>query len=250
MKKLNFLFCLLVILSCKKDQIFTPFPTPNILLTAIEYSTDNKSWTEEFVYNTDNQLIQVENNGNENKRYELIYQQNQLVKINVYSLSSSQLILRIELVYNEQEQLIEALNYSIYEREEVLRIYEYEYNKNGFPIKQSSYMQDNEASMSVEEYTWKNGNVVKTKTYYEGTLYHEFFYKYDDAFNYFSVQTHKVNQFQIWNQNNIIESSYKDHTGLLDTYCNPCLTNYAYNEIDYPIVIDFNGLINYQLTYQ
>jgi len=250
MKKLNFLFCLLILFSCKKEQNFAPFPTPNILLTTIDYSTNNKSWTEDYTYNNDNQLTQVETIGHIDKRHELIYQQEQLVEIKTYNRSDNQLIFRIELVYNEQEQLVETNNYSVFEGAEFLRVYEYEYNKSGFPIKQTSYMENNADSKSIELYTWRNENIIKTEIYYDGTLSHEYFYKYDDAFNYLSFQRHNVNQFQNWNQNNIIESSYKDHTGLLDTYCNPCSSNLVYNAIDYPIVVDFSGVITSKMTYQ
>ncbi len=250
MKKLNLLFCFLVFFSCKKEQNFAPFPTSSLLLSTIEYSTNNLNWTEDYTYNSDNQLIQVEDFGNAKKRYELSYDQAQLVEIKTYNLTNNQLVLRVELVYNEAAQLVETLNYSIFEGEEFLSVYEYEYNENGFPSKQTSYNQHNPSSTSVINYFWKNGNVEKTETYYDGNLDHEFFYKYDDAFNYTSFQLHNVNQFLTWNQNNITQSSYKDHSGLLDTYCNPCSTEYVYNALDYPTVVNFNSLIAHQLTYQ
>ncbi len=252
MKKFSILLPLLLILSCKKEQSFTPRPNSDILLTAIEYIVPNRSWTEEYTYNKDNQLIQVESSSRNERRDELIYQQDQLTTIKTYNVSNSELISRIELVYNEQDQLIKTQNFSFYEGEEFLRVHEYEYDKKGFPSQQLSYFPDNrDASLHTEKYTWKNGNIVKVAIYdNEDNLSHEYFMEYDDAFNYTSFQTHQVNQFHIWNRNNIIHSSYKDYTGLIDTSCNPCSSNFLYNELDYPIAIELNSGTIYQMTYQ
>lgn len=253
MKKLSILLPLLLVLSCKKEQSFNPEPNSNILLMTIEYVLPNKSWTEAYTYNNDNQLIQVEDAEHSKRRNELVYnEQDQLTAIKTYNLSNFELILRIDLEYNEQDQLIKTLNYSIYEGQEFPVVYEYEYDEKGFPSQQLSYIPDNkDASSHIEKYTWKNGNVVKVATYdNEETLRHEFFYEYDDGFNYTSFQRHHVNQFNIWNRNNIIHSSYKDYTGLIDTSCNPCISNYTYNEEDYPIAIEINSGTIYKLIYQ
>jgi len=124
MKRLTILLFVLVIFGCKKEQSFAPFPTPEILLSSIEYITESSNWTEDYTYNADNQLIQVENFGRADIRHELTYEEEQLTEIKTFKISDNQPVSRIELVYNEQEQLIETLNYSIYEAEEFLSVYE------------------------------------------------------------------------------------------------------------------------------
>lgn len=228
--------------ACQKENSFFPLPIPEQQLASIEYLTDNSYWSEEYLYDIYDRLIRVDNLRSTGRRYELSYEKERLSEVKTYKILDDKLIFRDELEYDNDGRIYKTYNYSINGGETLplARIHEYLYNVDGLIVEKLTYGPTDDKVIRSEKYFWENGNIVNIAHHDgNGNLEYEFSYKYDQSFNYNIYQTHRVNQFMILNQNNIIqEELIKDCTGLVDIFCSPCASDFTYDSNKYPIAVE------------
>lgn len=247
------LLLILIVSACQKENTFIPLPIPDQQLITIDYLSENRRWSEDYFYDIYDRLIRVDDLRSTGRRYELSYQEGRLQEVKTYVIADNKLVFRDELTYDNEGRVHKTYNYSINGGATLplARIHEYRYDNNGLVTEQLTYPPTEDKVARIEKYTWENGNIVNTAHFDgAGNLEYEFLYKYDQSVNYNRYQTYRVNHFTILNQNNITHTELiKDCTGIIDLYCNPCISDFAYDANNYPIAGE-SLLRTFQLTYR
>ena len=250
---LSLLLLVLIVPACQKESGFIPLPIPEQQLISIDYLSENRRWSEDYFYDIYDRLIRVDDLRSTGRRYELSYQEGRLQEVKTYVIADNKLVFRDELTYDNEGRVHKTYNYSINGGATLplARIHEYRYDNNGLVTEQLTYPPTEDKVVRSEKYTWENGNIVNIAHHDgAGNLEYEFLYKYDQSFNYNLYQTHLINNFTTLNKNNVIHAELlKDCTGVIDLYCNPCISNFTYDVNDYPIVGE-SLRRTFKLTYQ
>jgi len=105
----------------------------------------------------------------------------------------------------------------------------YQYKTDDFGrITEEGYLGANNEFTLNYEYIWAGDDMVHQKDYDgDGNLTHEWFNEYDDMLNPFCYVTPWPDLPQ--SRNNLLKSTAKDYTGLLDLLANPLEFSYEYN---------------------
>lgn len=230
------------ILSCENDII--PINTEDFSVQQIITNQDDDySQVDSFSYDANGKLVSVTTVHRSDPDFignqELIeFQYNGDVLINKTHryLSTDTIHRQVSFTYLSNGALHQALHaYPYTGIMEVQWIDTYAYNTDGSLKKKTSVNPNSTDTESSNQYYWKNGNVNKIESYYNGQLRYESFYKYDRSINFKKGNPFFSNyEISLATNNNIIEIEYKDYSGLLDLACNPCSYSYEYNDYNLP----------------
>lgn len=225
---------------------------PTQLLETIEHTTNNQNWQENYLYDAEDRLIQVNDWRGAGMRYELNYDGERLVEVQTFQISDDRPLFRDELTYDQRGRLFKVFNYATSNEGDLAlsNIAELLYDKEGrIRQRKQTFAYDPEV-VRVETYFWKDGNIIQA-VYGDddGNTSYVFSYEHDQKINYLQYRKHRVEDITNWNQNNVIRSELtQDNTGLIDLVCNPCEADVAYEE-NYPVTIEW-PFLQYNLTYQ
>lgn len=249
MKKLNMLFLLLSFFACEQQEEIVIRPASDLKLKTIEINMPEQSWSEAYSYNSQKQLVLVEDLVQFGRRYELIYDKDLLQEIRTFDGQNDQFSVQQVIEYNEQNQITKVLSYN--SSAELRIFYEYTYDDNGRLEKRILYSNQEEKIRTLT-YEWKNGNITKIKTFAANDmLTTETFFEYDTERNYQQFRFHLIHDIDWRSQNNAVYTESKYHNGAwADSIC-PCTTDIdAYNEDGFPTSFTFNERAIYQLIYE
>jgi len=247
MKRIAIFIFTIGFMACSKDELF------DIKLVSIDYSEDDRSWSENYTYLPDGKLEKIENFRSLGTRYEMSYQNDRLKEIVIYRIDDNKLIFRDSLLYDTDGVIQSIHHFSTNAGEGVplSTIDEFEYDDAFKVSKKSTYSVRADKYTYVKKYFWKNNNIDKIENYTgEDKLRSEFFFKYDNKVNYKKGLPTSASSPLFWDENNITKSEFIDHLGVIDASCNPCKTDYKYNSAGYPIVIEFDYGMKMKLNYE
>jgi len=241
MKKYLFLIVVLLTVSCKKDTALIPKAT--LKVNTLSFESFNRTWSEKYTYNEQEQVSKVEINFNLFTRHEVEYDGDLLLAYNTFQSTDTVLVGRDSFVYNMDNQLEKILKFTT-ERDgslSLLWINEFAYDAFGKVSKQIFYTADRPDDKRTTLFDWKGNNISqRTELDENGEIEHEFFYTYDNKINYLQNLPNYQHDPINWGSNNVTKMTYNDYTGLLDLACGPCEQTYKYNSNDYPMEVEYN----------
>lgn len=226
-----------------------------IKLISIEYSrnSDGKSWKENYFYNANNKLIEVQSFYGLN-RYEIEYSNGKLIQFTTYDIEDNSKRYRDSIQYNSEGKIEKYFHFSnsVDQSLPLSSIHEFEYNNSGKLFKESTFSETSGKYTSFEFYYWSADNIVRIEEYNSNNeLLYKFFYTYDDRVNYKKDLTiFNLYQPLYQSKNNITTMTANDYYGNLDLLCNPCEWTYKYNLDDFPINIATSWGTELNLIYE
>jgi hypothetical protein len=235
-------------LSCKEE---VNSPANEVQLESIVSEFLGRDASILFEYDTLDRLARVEDHF-ERERIEYAYTINTLEKIFTYD-SLGQLISLDSVTYHQNGQIEKLYRYFTDDNghlKEII-IYEYVYNTDGRIERLISINPSSGATMAYKTYAWLNGNISHINEYSGNDhLFIEYSFEYDHQLNYRWHNPYYYFDPQYTTDNNVVKATLKDHTGLYNGICNPCLLSYLYNTSGYPTWFKYEGgtekFINYR----
>jgi len=227
-----------VVSSCsKKEEVFYGEPPVKISSITTSYGQPENivSYTQSYLYNTDGNLVSINDTRQGEGFQKVIYTQEQKIDSLIYQNLLEDYLRFIHFEYDgdrligyHDNHISEQFGTKIYSKE-------YKYNSNGYVEEEfSTFKSGSTTSNSHVEYTWKNGNISIMKQFgSDGELDLEIDLRYDDKKNFAKNNVSLVNQYQIWSKNNVVRSITTDYTGIYDPSCYDCPTSYTYTSDDY-----------------
>lgn len=176
MKNLTILILATCTLSCSKN-VEDSYGTK---LASIDYSKNNKSWTENYSYNSNSELYQIEDLGTTYTRYEIQYENNRVKEFSTFRHNDGKLIFRDSIGYNENGTIKAIYNFSINSGEilSLSNIYEFAYNDENKVAKKSTYFVSSQKYHSIQKYFWKGDNIESVEHLNgDEELLYEYIYK-------------------------------------------------------------------------
>jgi hypothetical protein len=239
MKKYILALVLISLFGCADDELFPSFEFPGKRLAAIR-SEDVQ--TELFSYDANGNNTKVERSYDQGGTVTNIsYLNDRPILIEQFEMPSETLYSFDSLFYNSNNALSKIERYSFDDNQtaQINAVIEFTYGSNGYPSQVLYYYPSYANGIQAKNILkWKNGNLVQVDYYGQsGELRYEFFNEYDNHFNYKLGSPYFLSSPENWSKNNITKSTYKDYTGLLDTFCNPCNYAYEYDESGLPIKV-------------
>ncbi|MEM6317600.1 MAG: hypothetical protein AAF960_08005 [Bacteroidota bacterium] len=245
-------FLCFVALGCSKENNLPLALVPTQLLKTIEHTSNNQNWKEDYIYDAEDRLVQVNDWRGAGMKYELTYNEARLVEVQTFQISNDRPLFRDELTYDQQGRLFKIFNYSSSNGEDLTlsKTSELVYDKEGRIRQRKQAFARAPEVVRVETYFWKDGNIIQV-VYgdNDGNTSYIFSYEYDQAINYLQYRKHKVEDLTNWNRNNVIQSELtQDNTGLIDLACNPCEAKVEYDG-NYPATMEW-PFLRYDLTFE
>lgn len=228
-----------------------PLPDGSIL-SQIAYTSGDQTWLELYEYNDAGQLIAVERQNGLGEKKSFIYSGDRLVETATVRLDNGTLIFRDSLGYNAAGQVVKIYGFSINSGDDVplSQIKSLTYNNQGQLVEVSSEFVNLEDYQPRDTYVWQNGNVVQVNHYNGAELQQEFYLTYDDKLSVYPENFIGIGYPEAATRNNVVSTDWTDYTGLLDTACKPCTTNYQYNANGLPISFTTNWSYAGTLSYK
>jgi len=251
MKHILIILTTVLIISCSKDDAITK--SKGTKLVSIEYFEENKNWKENYLYDSNNKLNEVENLYSLGRKYEIEYSDGKLKQFTTYRINDNKKIFRDSILYNFNGDIEKIYNYSINSGENLplTWIYEFEYDNSGKLTKKSTYFKSNEEYMRFEKYYWNGENIERIEEFNETEeLYYEYFFTFDDKVNYKRNIPIYISDPINWSENNVTIMNWNDYHGNLDLICRPCESTYKYNLDNFPVKIETNWGRQLELGYE
>lgn len=233
------------VFACKKDNstLVPNFSDGFVKITSVVHTYVNDNfWTETFVYEND-KLIRVEGDNITPRTNEFSYNtDNQLVEVLTIEPTGNDLIFRDSITYLDNGLIDQIFNFSLNTGSDLplnsIKTYKYD-NDDKIKTVEDFSLSSNEIFRTTN-YAWDGDNISKIEsTNSIGGAILDVLYKYDNKQNYKKSNPHYLQNNQFWTANNIIESEFIDHAGIIDFVCNPCDNDFEYNSNAYPNLIDY-----------
>lgn len=240
---LRILSLLFILSSCSKEEkeeidSFNPRK-----LLRIDYKLGDKpidNWTESYLYDENNKIIQVQENAVSGRKYQMIYFNERLQEYSTQRMEDNQLLFRDSIAYHPNGTISAIYNFSINLGNNLPlgAIYQFEYNNENKIIQKKTFLVDQNEYFRIEKYSWTGPNISKIAHFDgDGNIRYEMNFSYDNKVNYQRELPQLITEPLTWSAHNVTRSELKDYTGLLDPICNPCKTAYEYNQDGYPVFI-------------
>lgn len=236
-------FCLLIVFvnilcSCSKENVQRTESQQR--LSSIDYKSDGKQWTENFIYNGDFQLQKIKSGQNE---YVFEYENGLIKKILNYC--NDKLYGRDSFIYNQEGLLEKKYSFSISFGDNMPLDFtrEYFYDDNNRVIEETSFSHFIQLrKVYTKKYFWNVSGNIQHIEEYNGLdeLMYEYFMDYDNRMNFELLRKISFDDPRTQTNNNIIKWEAIDHYGNLNLYCNPCDSEYQYNENEMPTAVKYS----------
>lgn len=225
-----------LLIACSKNAQRTPFSEK---VQIIEKINGIEEWQLSFDYDDQDNIIQIEDSRNEGSIFNLIYENEQLTRIDEFDLISNALLYQDSIHYNLNGQISKIEKYTIDSPNEDPIDWIFSYNDE-------NKIEQLEWNGSIVKFFWTGLNIVKTEHYYpDGTLAYDFVYQYDDKTNYvkelynpFFYNGFDLSKPNYWTKNNVVSWDFTNYVGPEFEDCEDCLKDgsmeYIYNDNDYP----------------
>ncbi|MCE7995038.1 MAG: hypothetical protein HEP71_23875 [Roseivirga sp.] len=250
MKKSFLLFALVAICLVGCDSV-DPLPH-GVVLTAITHDMGDQSWLELYEYNDAGIVTSVEDQNGLGRRRSYFYGGDRLLETQTIRLDNEQLIFRDSITYNGVGQVDKIYRFSVNGGTD-LPLYQVKsmtYNSERQLIEVSSDFIGIDDYSPREVYHWEGGNVVQLDRYNGTALQQEFFLTYDNKVAANLESFVSLGRPEAATRNNIINTDWKDYTGLLDTACKPCTVSYEYSSNGIPTALTTNWSYSATFTYE
>lgn len=246
--------CFLII-GCNKDDDSDSISSTNgtVLISAERLNEGSNTYSEIFDYDNSGVLSNVqsfyENSENSGYNYTLNYIDNQLQTIDRIKIEDQTLFSKDSLSYDDNGRLekIFLINRQGGDELDVFYTYEFAYDDENRIVSETTI---GDFFIWKDSFHWEGNNIVQKDQFGEDGLMHSFFYIYDDKINPKRDLPYYFKQPIFQSQNNVIEESAIDFTGILDLYCNPCKHEYKYNLDNVPVEIQYEWGRTIKFTYQ
>ncbi|MCB0521924.1 MAG: hypothetical protein H6577_27285 [Lewinellaceae bacterium] len=225
--------------SCKKETSIQPNEKPNINLRikSIAYSGWSDNGTKLFSYDNEGRLARTYNEKRK-EAFSFLYGDNgkleKKARITYYSGIEDTASWEI-FSYDENGYLVQEINYG--KDTTYSSTHNYKVDGTGRIVEVKT---DYPNGFLRYKYFWKNGNAVKREDYNGNGLMHEWLYEYDSKISPFCLTQEYIEAPEYATQNNVIKTTVKDYTGLLDLIANPMIYNHDYNQDGLPTKISTN----------
>ena len=246
-------------LSCTKDAV-----EPTILLgkyhkiqsieTVINYPSGwSQSFFELFTYDTEGRLYR--HDYTRDKRHTIFKYDSggRLVSQWTYKSDENKIIFRDSLVYGFSGRISNIYHFSINSGPE-LPLHSVEilsYSSNGLLERSLTLDARKDKIQYRYDYFWEDNNIVKVEDRNgSNQLRHEWFYTYDTQHNYKLNFPLFIPYLTSQTQNNVVEFSLKDYTGLVDLLCNPCETLWQFNPDGLPVKAEYDWGWTQNIVYE
>lgn len=224
--------------SCISSGNIPSIPTLNRedQLLKIERNTNNNEYIDSFIYDQTDLLIAIEQLHNNGRIYEFEYNNDFLVQVSTFDPTpEKRLIFRDSLIYNSDDKLQLVYSYSTNAGPGVPIAYvdSFHYDQQGYLTHHSSFSVPQNRYSQFTIFCWTNGNLTHILNYDdEGEIRSESLGTYSDE-EELKIAHLDPRQWMYpysWSSNKNIESNFIDHVGNIDFLCDPCFTEFTYDE--------------------
>ena len=231
------LFACFFVVSCDSNEM--EYSQGSRLERIERVQNDEVVWQEVYRYNEENQVIEIEQDTEDGFRYIIEYEGGRVLQILHHKKDLNFIVHKDSLVYNASDR-IKNHYYVFYSWETGERLsigqIDYEYSSIGVLERMIHQVRDErEGEPRIEQLFWSADGVRKVAHYRGNQLRFEFFYTYDNKVNVQRLDPRSLTNPVNSGQYNLISSSARDYTGLLDLACNPCEWSYTYNRQGLPV---------------
>lgn len=205
-------------------------------LLKIEQISPNRTYKDSFIYNQANRLVSIDQLHLNGRIFEFEWNNDSLIQFMTFDKhSEKRLIFRDSLGYGSDGRLLNNYNFSINAGPSIpLSIIDsFFYDSLGYLTHHSSYSLTYEKYYEHNIFCWEDGNLVHNKSYDdEGKLKSETLKSFSAEKELKVAQLIPTNWLKplLWGTKKVLDSQFIDHAGTIDFVCNPCYTDFTYDE--------------------
>lgn len=204
-----------------------------------------------FEYDTSNRLVRVEDH---DKDQLIEYYYSNTTPTKILAFDTLGVLISMDSITSFQNNKIDKVYRYFTDDNGLLKgiaINEYLYNTED-QVERINFMSYSSGAINYyKTFAWLNGNITAINEYSASDhLFIENKFEYDLQKNYKRHSPYFYFDPLYTTNNNVVKFTFKDHTGLYDGICNPCLLNYQYNEQGYPIWFQYGDGPGHSINYK